>query len=158
MCRIPFMNFCLLISCSLLFYFTKTVQAYFSNFWQTYIFHILTIFKQNEGMAKYPPQLGTRPCHLKTLLTNKESLVVTLKWSFKLFNSTLSQFFQTLVITVPGGILEDSYLTCVNTQREMDIMSGFLDHQRMDNQMNPLILVSFSRTTFSLLDRHFTEV
>jgi len=83
-------------------------------------------------MARYPPQLGTRPCHLKTLLTNTQSLAVTLKWSFKLLNSTLSQFCQTLVITVPGGILADSYLTRVNTQRETEIMSGCPDHQRMD--------------------------
>ena len=86
-----------------------------SNFWQTYIFHILTIFKQTKGMDRYPPQLGTRPCHLKTLLTNTQSLAVTLKWYFKLLNSTLSEFCQALVITVPGGILADSYLTHVNT-------------------------------------------
>ena len=83
-------------------------------------------------MARYPPQIGTRPCHLKTLMTNTQSLEVTLKWSFELLNSTLSEFFQALVITVEGGILEDSYLTCVNTQREIEIMSGCLDHQRMD--------------------------
>ena len=45
---------------------------------------------------------------------------------------TLSQFFHTLVITVPGGIFSDSYLTHVNTQRETEIMSGCPDHQRMD--------------------------
>ena len=104
-------------------------------FWQTYIFHILTIFKQTEGMSRYPPQLGTTPCQLKTLLTNTQSLKVTLKWSFKLLNSTLSQFFQTLLITVPRGILADSYLTHVNTQRETEIMSGCLDHQRMDHNI-----------------------
>ena len=130
--RNSFIIFCLLISCSLLFYFTKTVHAYFSNFWQTSIFHILTIFKQTEGMARYSPQLGTRPSHLKTLLKNTHSLEVTLKWSFKLLNSTLSEFCQALVITMPGGILADSYLTRVNTQRETEIMSGCPYHQRMD--------------------------
>jgi len=85
-------------------------------FWQTYIFHILTI-KQTEGMARYPPQLGTIPCHVKTLITNTHYLVVTLKWYFKLLNYTLSKFCQTLVITVPRGILADSYLTHVNTQK-----------------------------------------
>ena len=110
-------------------YIDVNVNTYF---WQTYIFHILTMFKQTKGMARYPPQLGTIPCHLKTLLTNIQSLAVTLKWSFKLLNSTLSEICQALVITVPGGILADSYLTCVNTQREIEIMSGCLDHQRMD--------------------------
>ena len=33
---------------SLLFYFTNTVHAYYSNFWQTYIFQILTMFKQTQ--------------------------------------------------------------------------------------------------------------
>ena len=64
-------------------------------------------------MPRYPPQLGTRPCHLKTLLTNTQSLAVTLKWSFKLLNSTLSKFCQTLVITMRGGILADTHLTHV---------------------------------------------
>ena len=83
-------------------------------------------------MARYPPQLGTRQCHLKTLLKNTQSLEVTLKWSFKLLNATLSQFCQTLVITVLGGIFADSYLTRVYTQRETGIMSGCPYHQRMD--------------------------
>ena len=108
-------------------------------------------------MARYPPQLGTRPWNLKTLLTNTQSLAVTLKWSFKLLNSTLSQFCQTLVITVPGDILADSYLTRVNTQRETEIMSGCPNHQRMDpsHLMNlsfkELTLVCISKWALSLL-------
>ena len=90
------------------------------------------MFKQTGGMAGYPPQPGIRPCHLKTLLMNTQSLAVTLKWSFKLLNLTLSEFCQTLVIIVPGGILANSYLTCVNTHRETEIMSGFPDHKIMD--------------------------
>ena len=83
-------------------------------------------------MARYQHQLGSRPCHLKTLLTNAQSLAVTLKWSFKLLNSTLSEFCQAQVITVPGAILADSYLTRVKNQMETEILSGCPDHQRMD--------------------------
>ena len=75
----------------------------FLTFGRLLFFTSWTSLNKLGDMARYPPQLGTRPCHLKTLLTNKQSLAAILKWSFKLLNSTLNEFCQALVITMPGA-------------------------------------------------------